>query len=274
MMIGKRFIRSLILIFCASFSDTIFAYEFVQPIRFPENKVILSGSGELRDDVYSSDIRMVGEWAPIAAFSFFSDLSWRLFSYEMQLKSNGEILHSKTDLQMNGLNASVFGVKIKPFRFWGMTLTYKTPAGDGDKSEKHSRYGLEFFYLRPLWKSIFWIGWAGESFWFAERKNYKPGAELGSKFLLKILIQNWELENVFSFRRRIINSENKTLEKPYQNMHDSYAWFRYRTEGFRNFQISEKLNLGIGLAYEFSYGMLYANETGHRIEILMRCLWF
>ena len=82
-----------------------FATESLKPTLPPENSIALAGVGELRDDVYSADLKWSVEVAPCNCLSFYADMSYRFVSYEWQAMLHDQI-HEMVNLQVNGLNES------------------------------------------------------------------------------------------------------------------------------------------------------------------------
>jgi hypothetical protein len=60
--------------------NVAFSRETVSPVRAPESFVLLGALAELRDDVYSGDINVAGEYAPCNCLSIYGDFAYRLVS--------------------------------------------------------------------------------------------------------------------------------------------------------------------------------------------------
>ena len=69
---GRAFLLLVIL------SVSVFATEPLKPILPPQNAIALGGVGELRDDVYSADLKWSVEVAPCNCLSFYTDMSYRM----------------------------------------------------------------------------------------------------------------------------------------------------------------------------------------------------
>ncbi|MBR6124617.1 hypothetical protein IKQ19_13655, partial [Candidatus Saccharibacteria bacterium] len=81
---------------------SLFARETVSPVRAPESYALFGGLAELRDDVYSADLNVAGEYAPCTCFGVYGDFSYRLLSYEYDLMFHDQ-RHEALNLRVNGL---------------------------------------------------------------------------------------------------------------------------------------------------------------------------
>ena len=251
-----------------------FATEPLKPVLPPENSIALAGVGELRDDVYSADLKWSAEVAPCNCLSFYTDMSYRFFSREWQITYHGH-LHQKVDLKVNGLNESFVGMKFFPIRYFGLNVNWRFKPGDGSKVERFERLGIEPMGIYPFSANML-LGLSGQYYTFIEDRNYQPGDELGAKASFvwnvgwdKVDRSGWRIGYVFLFRWRIQESENRNLEEPYRKMDDLYRGFRMRGEVAR-YVTWFPFPFGIGLAYEMNRGNLFGFETGHKAELYLR----
>ena len=128
--VSTRFIRvrgvlRLALVLLA-LSVSAFATEPLKPVLPPLNAIMVGGVGELRDDVYSADLKWSVELAPCNCLSFYTDMSYRFVSYEWQTMLHDQI-HEMVNLQVNGLNESFVGMKFFPIRYFFSALRIPVP---------------------------------------------------------------------------------------------------------------------------------------------------
>ena len=246
-----------------------FARETISPVRAPESFVRLGGIAELRDDVYSADLNVAGEFAPCNCFGVYGDFAYRFVSYEWDGMLHDQI-HEKINLQVNGFNESYLGVKLMPFSFAGVDVSWRLPPGEGSQVNRFHRLGIAPMGLFRFSKNMT-LGAAAEYFTFLERKNFQPGDELGVKgsiswrFLWDIDDHTgWQLDYVLLYRWRIQESRNLNLSKPYQKMDDLYRGVRLRLDAAKYISVF-KNSLGFALFYEMNRGHLFGFETGHTL---------
>jgi hypothetical protein len=256
---------------------SLFARETVSPVRAPESYVLLGGIAELRDDVYSGDINMAGEFAPCNCFSVYGDFAYRLVSYEWNTMAHDQI-HERVNLQVNGLNESYLGVKLMPFSFAGVDVNWRLTPREGSRVNRFYRIGVTPYALYDVSRNMT-LGAAVEYFTFLEERNFQPGDELGVKgsFSWKILwnpddYSGWKLDYVLLYRWRIQESRNLNLNKPYQKMDDLERGFRIRVDAAHYFSVFRN-SLGVALFYEMNRGHLFGMETGHTLGLYAKFLF-
>ena len=270
--------RSLCLLFGSLlFSSMAFARETVSPVRIPESFVLLGGIAELRDDVYSGDINVAGEFAPCNCFSIYGDFSYRLVSYEWNTMAHDQV-HEMVNLNVNGLNESYLGMKLMPFPFAGVDVSWRLPPREGSRVNRFHRLGVSPYGLYAFSRNMT-LGAAAEYFTFLEERNFQQGDELGLKGSIswKLLWDRddhtgWKFDYVFLYRWRIQESENLNMQKPYQKMDDLYRGYRMRVDAARYFS-SFGNSLGVALFYEMNRGHLFGMETGHTLGLYAKFLF-
>ena len=156
------------------------ARESVLPIRIPESSVTVGLLGELRDDVYSADLNLAGEYAPCNCFSVYGDFSYRLASYEWDVTLHDQ-RHEALDLRVNGLNESYMGVKLVPYTFFGVDVSWRLPPREGSRVNLYHRLGVSPFGLYEFSRNMT-LGASIEYFTFFSFSSYseyvisvKPG---------------------------------------------------------------------------------------------------
>lgn len=258
-------------------SVAAFARETVSPVRAPESFVLLGALAELRDDVYSGDINVTGEYAPCNCFSIYGDLAYRLVSYEWNTMAHDQI-HEMVDLQVNGLNESYLGMKLVPLPFAGVDVSWRFPPREGSRVNRFHRLGVSPFGLYEFSRNMT-LGAAAEYFTFLEERDFQPGDELGLKGSIswKFLWDRddhsgWKFDYVFLYRWRIQESENLSLRKPYRKMDDLYRGYKMRLDAARYFS-SFGNSLGVALFYEMNRGYLFGMETGHTLGLYAKFLF-
>lgn len=254
-----------------------FARETVSPVRAPESFVLLGALAELRDDVYSGDINVAGEFAPCNCFSVYGDFAYRLVSYEWNTMAHDQI-HEMVNLQVNGLNESYLGAKLMPFPFAGVDVSWRLPPREGSRVNSFHRLGVSPFGLYEFSRNMT-LGAAAEYFTFLEERDFQPGDELGLKGSIswKLLwdrddYSGWKFDYVFLYRWRIQESENLSLQKPYRKMDDLDQGFRMRVDAARYFPVL-KNSLGVALFYEMNRGYLFGMETGHTLGLYAKFMF-
>lgn len=245
--------------------------ESVSVIRAPQSSVLLGGVAELLDDVYSTDMEIAGEYAPCNCFSVYGDVSYRFVSYEFDATFHGQ-RHELVDLQVNGFNESYLGMKFMPYPFFGVDVSWRLPPGEGSQTNRFHRLGVEPFYVHDFSRGL-QLGAAAGYFTFLESDDFLPGDELGLKGSMEWRLawdyekrSGWQFDYVFLYRWRLLESENLSLDKPYQKMNDQFRGFRMRADAARYISISSH-SLGIALFYEMNRGYLFGFETGHSLGL-------
>ena len=258
-------------------SVATFARETVSPVRAPESFVLLGALAELRDDVYSGDLHLAGEYAPCKCFGVYGDLAYRLISYEWNTMAHDQI-HEMVNLRVNGLNESYLGMKLVPFPFAGVDVSWRLPPREGSRVNRFHRLGVSPFGLYEFSRNMT-LGAAAEYFTFLEERDFQPGDELGLKGSVswKLLwdrdeFSGWKFDYVFLFRWRIQESENLHMEKPYRKMDDLYRGFRMRVDAARYFAVFKE-SMGVALFYEMNRGHLFGMETGHTLGLYAKFMF-
>lgn len=256
---------------------SLHARETVSPVRGPASYALFGSIAELRDDVYSVDLNLAGEYAPCKCFSVYGDFSYRLLSYEYDLMLHDQ-RHEALNLHVNGLNESYLGAKMMPFPFFGVDFNWRLPPREGSRVNRFHRLGISPFGLYDFTKNLT-FGLALEYFTFLEKQNYQPGDELGVKgsFSWKLLWDpdnhtGWQLDYTLLYRWRIQESENMNMDKPYRKMDDLERGFRIRVDAARYISVFKK-SLGIALFYEINRGYLFGVETGHTLGLYAKFLF-
>ena len=264
-------------VFFLLFPLSLFARETVSPVRAPESFVLLGALAELRDDVYSGDVNVAGEYAPCNCFSIYGDFAYRLVSYEWNTMAHDQI-HEMVNLQVNGLNESYLGAKLMPFPFAGVDVSWRLPPREGSRVNRFHRLGVSPFGLYHFSRNMS-LGAAAEYYTFLEKQDFQPGDELGLKGSIswKLLwnrddYSGWKFDYVFLYRWRIQESENLHMDKPYRKMDDLYRGFRMRVDAARYFSVY-KNSLGAALFYEMNRGHLFGMETGHTLGLYAKFLF-
>lgn len=242
------------------------ALDLVQPIRYPHKEVSLSILATLNDDVYSGDANITGEFAFNSRFSIWGATSYRFISYQYDVTLHDQI-HEYLNLQESGLNASYLGFKYFPSRFWGFGSFWKAHSREGNSKEHFNQLSASLLGLYPFSPDLL-IGSAIDFSTYFERLNYQPGKELGGRLSLVWTPGKWEIDHVFLYRKRINESLNLNMDKPYQKMDDAYSGLKIRIAASRSFFTA--IPLSIGLAYEISRGNLFGFETGHLAEFFIK----
>lgn len=271
----RKTLKVVLLLGLASIAT--FARETVSPVRAPESFVLLGALAELRDDVYSGDINVAGEYAPCNCFSTYGDFAYRLVSYEWNTMAHDQI-HEMVNLRVNGLNESYLGMKLMPFPFAGVDVSWRLPPREGSRVNRFHRLGVSPFGLYEFSRNMA-LGAAAEYFTFLEERDFQPGDELGLKGSIswKLLWDRddhsgWKFDYVFLYRWRIQESENLSLRKPYRKMDDLYRGYKMRVDAARYFS-SFGNSLGIALFYEMNRGHLFGMETGHTLGLYAKFLF-
>lgn len=249
-----------------------FATEVIRPVSAPHTSISLGGILELRDDVYSGDIRVSTELAFCKCFSVYSDVSYRLAAFQYEV-ANFKQQHEIVDLRINGLNESYLGLKIFPSDFWGVNANFRFEPGEGSQNDRFQRLAVEPMAVYPF-SEYLRLGASLGYYTFIEKDHFLPGDEVGGEasFVWKPFYKlknprGLQLSYVFLLRHRIHESKNKNLKSRYQEMDDRYWGFRMRGEIAYFFK---SLPFGYGFGYEMNRGTLFGFETGHRAELFAR----
>ena len=246
-------------------------------MRAPESYALFGGLAELRDDVYSADLNLAGEFAPCNCFSVYGDFSYRLVSYQWDTEFHDQ-RHEALNLHVNGLNESYLGVKLMPISFLGVDVGWRLPPREGSRVNRFYRLGVSPYGLYDFSRNMT-LGAAVEYFSFLEERNFQPGDELGLKGSIswKLLwdrddYSGWKFDYVFLYRWRIQESKNLNLDRPYQKMDDLYRGFRMRVDAACYFAVL-KNSLGVALFYEMNRGLLFGMETGHTLGLYAKFMF-
>ena len=249
-----------------------FATEVVRPVTAPHTAVMIGGIVELRDDVYSGDVRLSTELAFCKCLSVYSDIAYRFASYQYEV-ANFKQQHEIVDLRVNGFNESYLGLKISPNEYVGVNANFRFAPGEGSRKDRFQRVAVEPMAIYPFSKYLL-LGASLGYYTFIEQDHFLPGDELGGKtsFVWKPFYKletprGLQLSYVFLLRHRVNESKNKNLKSRYQKMDDLYWGFRMRGEIAYFF---ESWPLGYGFGYEMNRGTLFGFETGHRAELFVR----
>jgi hypothetical protein len=253
------------------------ARETISPVRGPESYALFGEIAELRDDVYSADLNLAGEFAPCHCFSVYGDFSYRLVSYQWETTFHDQT-HEALNLDVNGLNESYLGMKLMPYSFFGVDVNWRLPPREGSRVNRFHRFGVSPFGLYQFSKNMT-LGTAVEYFTFLEKQNFQQGDEIGAKGSIswKLLwdrddYSGWKFDYAFLYRWRIQESENLNMEKPYRKMDDLYRGFRMRVDAARYFAVF-KNSLGVSLFYEMNRGNLFGMETGHTLGLYAKFMF-
>lgn len=246
-----------------------FSREPVSTVRVPQTFVQLGFLAELRDDVYSADMNVAGEFAPCNCLSVYGDFSYRFVSYQWETMWHDQ-LHEAVNLRVNGFNETYLGVKILPYSFFGVDVNLRLPPGEGSQVNRFYRLGVSPFGIYDFSRNLS-LGAAVGYYTFLEKQNFQPGDELDLKASLVWRLawdyewhRGWQFDYVFLYRWRIQESRNLNMLRPYQEMDDLYRGFRIRVDGARYFALAGH-SLGVALFYEMNRGNLFGFETGHTL---------
>lgn len=260
------------------------ATEILHPILRPNTWVSVEGAAELDEDVYSADLTVSAELAfPLGEGrgSIYADGAFRFLSYSYEYAWSGYI-HNYCNLHVNGFNETYVGTRLMPFgKTWGaaqnigLNLGWRFPPGEGSQLQRHHRLNVEPFYTIAITKNLT-LGGAFRYNKFLQANDFVPGDEIGIKisFLWKFLWNEesktgWIFDEIFLFQKRIQESENLHLAKPYRKMDDAYQGFKLRFDAARTFGFAP-IPISFGLNYEMHRGTLFGYETGHRIGIFAK----
>jgi hypothetical protein len=247
------------------------ATETLHPITPPSSHAATHWGVELDDDVYSSDVTLSAEYAPLARVSVYADASFRFLSYSYEYSTEGYI-HNYCNLHVNGFNETYAGVKAMLWRGVGIDLGWRFPPGEGSQVARFHRLNVEPFTTLQFSRDLL-VGTALRYNTFLEEGGFKPGDEVGVRgsFVWRFgqnarRTAGWQLTEKFLYQVRIEDSENRNLARPYRQMKDQYRGMKIDYEIMRYFEIF-KVPLGIGLNYQIKKGTLFGFETGHLIGV-------
>lgn len=253
------------------FAANCLATETLFPIDIPESRAAVGETVELDDDVYSTDLNAFIEFAPARFFSIYASGAFRFLSYSYEYTTEGYI-HNYCNLHVNGFNETYVGAKILVWHGLGINANWRFPPGEGSQENRFHRLNVEPFYAWQATQHLV-IGTSVRYNMFLEDLNYKPGDEIGLRGTLawKFLWSDaqksgWKFTEQFLYQKRIVDSENRNLLKPYRKMKDTYSGIKFDYEIARYFGICSK-SLGIGLNYQIQKGNLFGFETGHLVGL-------
>ena len=276
-MFPRKFYQKFLVLVLLLSPFSAYARESISPVRAPESYALFGGLAELRDDVYSADLNVAGEFAPCHCFSVYGDFSYRLVSYQWDTEFHDQ-RHEALNLHVNGLNESYLGIKLMPISFLGVDVSWRLPPREGSRVNRFYRLGVTPYGLYDFSRNMT-LGTAVEYFSFLEERNFQPGDELGLKGSIswKLLwdrddYSGWKFDYVFLYRWRIQESRNLNLDRPYQKMDDLYRGFRMRVDAAYYFAVL-KNSLGAALFYEMNRGLLFGMETGHTLGLYAKFIF-
>jgi hypothetical protein len=253
------------------FAVAAHATEVLHPILPPASSLSIQGTEELDEDVYSTDMAVSLEYAPLSRISLYVDGSFRFMSYSYEYATEG-YLHNYCNLHVNGFNETYAGVKAMLWRGVGIDLGWRFPPGEGSQVARFHRLNVEPFTTLQFSRDLL-VGTALRYNTFLEEGGFKPGDEVGVRgsFVWRFgqnarRTAGWQLTEKFLYQVRIEDSENRNLARPYRQMKDQYRGMKIDYEIMRYFEIF-KVPLGIGLNYQIKKGTLFGFETGHLIGV-------
>lgn len=245
------------------------ATERLHPIDFPTTQATLNGYAELDDDVYSGDMTLSMEYAPISRVSLYADASYRFLSYSYEYSTEGYI-HNYCNLHVNGFNETYIGAKAILWRTHGLDISWRFPPGEGSQLNRFHRLKVEPFSVWQVSRHLA-LGTALRYSTFLQSANFEPGDELGLRATLAWKFgwnderqTGWKFTHMWLYQARIQTSENHNLSRPYSEMKDKYRGLKIDYEIDRYFNILGA-HLGFGLNYQIHKGTLFGFETGHLI---------
>lgn len=253
------------------FAVAAHATEVLHPILPPASSLSIQGTEELDEDVYSTDMAVSLEYAPLSRISLYVDGSFRFMSYSYEYATEG-YLHNYCNLHVNGFNETYAGIRVLPVSFLGLNAGWRFPPGDGSQKNRFHRLNIEPFSYLQFSRTLS-LGTAFRYNAFLEDKNYKPGDEIGFKASLvwklgwnDTLHTGWQLSEVFLYQARIEESENRNLARAYRKMDDKYHGYKMKFDVTRFFRMFGR-SVGFGINYEIHDGTIFGFEAGHRIAI-------
>lgn len=248
-----------------------FSREVLRPLHSPYNFAEIGILAELRDDVYSGDLNFSAEFAPCNCLALYGDVSYRLISYEFDTMLHDQI-HEMVNLQVNGFNESYVGMKLMPYPYVGLDVSWRFPPGEGSRVNRFNRLGIAPFGIYNFSRGM-QLGVAAGYYTFLEDQNFQPGDEFELRGSIDWRLawdysayKGWLVDYVFLYRWRLQESRNLNMDRPYQKMNDDYRGFRMRVDMGRYFSVVHR-SLGIVLFYEMNRGNLFGFETGHTLGL-------
>lgn len=246
------------------------AREPILPVRGPSSYALLGMGAELHNDIYGGDVNLAGEFAPCNCASVYVDAGYRLVSYDFDMDGSLEMRHDVLNMDENGFNETYLGVKLMPYPFFGVDVSWRFPPGGGSQVNRFHRIGVSPMGIYDVSKHLK-LGASLGYYTFLEKQDYLPGDELDLKGSLiwnlmwdEKTHSGWEVDHVFLYRWRIQESENHSMKKSCQKMHDRYQGFRMRTDVGYYFAVTGNA-LGLAGFYEMNRGSLFGRETGHAV---------
>lgn len=258
------------------------ATEILHSVDSPRSFFEYSFFAELDDDVYSGDLIASGMFAPCDCFGIYADVSYRLLGYSYEYSKEGYV-HNYANLHIRGFNETYAGFKMMANSNFGVDVGWRFLPGGGSQKNRFQRLNVEPFGMFPISDRLR-LGMSLRYNTFLERKNYKPGDEVGLKasFIWRPFVEKthvtpagtrekigWTFTETFLFQARVQQSENLNMKAGYRKMDDQYVGYKMRFEALRYFDFM-KVPFGIGLNYEIHQGTLFGFETGHRIGFVLR----
>lgn len=247
------------------------ATESLRPVSSPHSFIEYSFVAELDEDVYSGDLALGAQYAPCDCFGVYLDGAYRMLSYSYEFSKEGYI-HNYAKLHVSGLNETYLGLKMMPYRNFGVDVNWRFPPREGSQKNRFHRLNVEPFGVFSLGKRLN-LGASIRYNTFLEDKNFLPGDELGVKASLVWRpfdepgeSPKWAFSEVVLFQSRLQESRNHNLKKPYEKMDDIYLGFKMKFSAMRYFDFM-KVPFGVGLNYEIHQGTLFGFESGHRIGV-------
>lgn len=255
------------------FTGFVLATEPLHPILPPTTTFSVQGTVELDDDVYSGDMEVSAQYAPIPQLSIYLDGAFRFLGYSYEFSTKGYV-HNYCNLHINGFNETYAGTRWQILPYFGLDLGWRFPPGEGSQKNRFHRLNIEPYTLLQFSRNLV-LGTAIRYNVFLEDRNYMLGNEIGLKasFVWQpgwdaTHSAGWRFTETALFQARIQNSENRNLAKPYRKMDDKYQGFKIKFDAERFFDI-KGISLGLGINYEIHEGLLFGFETGHRIGFKM-----
>ena len=256
------------------FAVAAHATEVLHPILPPASSLSIQGTEELDEDVYSTDMAVSLEYAPLSRISLYVDGSFRFMSYSYEYSTEG-YLHNYCNLHVNGFNETYAGIRGILYKNIGLDLGWRFPPGAGSQKNRFHRLNVEPFTYLQFSRHLV-LGTSLRYNMFLEDKNYMPGDEIGIKASFvwspgrnDSLHTGWKFSEVFLYQARISDSENRNLDKRFRKMDDKYRGYKMKFDATRFFRIYG-LPVGIGFNYEIHDGTLFGFETGHRVGIYLQ----
>jgi len=256
------------------FAVAAHATEVLHPILPPASSLSIQGTEELDEDVYSTDMAVSLEYAPLSRISLYVDGSFRFMSYSYEYATEG-YLHNYCNLHVNGFNETYAGIRGILYKNIGLDLGWRFPPGEGSQKNRFHRLNVEPFTYLQFSRHLV-LGTSLRYNMFLEDKNYMPGDEIGIKASFvwspgrnDSLHTGWKFSEVFLYQARISDSENRNLDKRFRKMDDKYRGYKMKFDATRFFRIYG-LPVGIGFNYEIHDGTLFGFETGHRVGIYLQ----